>query len=194
MAVIFSGRGGMPLAADLEGRWQGPPVVLLHSQGQSRRVWRHTLKRLAAQGFLAIAYDARGCGDSVEAVDEDLSLTAQMSDLRHVIDQLGGHAVVVAHGTSAMVAQYGAAGSRATSTEALVLIDPSPPSAALFRSGLSREEIERAVASVSAPTLVWAKANPPSGGNKPGQARLSRSAIDAMLQFVCAHTKMSTAV
>jgi pimeloyl-ACP methyl ester carboxylesterase len=196
MAIIFDGRSGTPLVADIEGRWHGAPVVLLHSQNETRRVWQPTMMQLGEHGFLVIAYDARGCGDSGRVDDGDLSVTAQMSDLRHVIDQLGGQAFVVARGMSTMVAQYGAAGSRATSTSALVLIDPTPPSPVMFRSGLSREEIERAVASVSAPTLVLVTADPSIGDRdaQAGTSGLGESDTDALLDFLCAHTQTMAAV
>nr|EJI93896.1 alpha/beta hydrolase fold domain protein [Rhodococcus sp. JVH1] len=46
-------------------------VLLLHGGGQTRHSWRNTGQSLAADGWSAVAVDARGHGDSQWAPDGD---------------------------------------------------------------------------------------------------------------------------
>lgn len=64
--VRFAGAQGHDLVG---GRFEpaGPPkgvVLLLHGGGQTRHAWDATATRLALAGFLAVAIDQRGHGDS----------------------------------------------------------------------------------------------------------------------------------
>ena len=71
MAVRFRAANGIELAADVEGPWRGPLVVLLHGGGQTRHAWGGTTRVLAAQGLLAVSLDLRGHGESDWAPDGD---------------------------------------------------------------------------------------------------------------------------
>jgi pimeloyl-ACP methyl ester carboxylesterase len=72
--VVFHGAGGASLAATEwhpatappEGR---PPVLLLHGGGQTRHAFAGTARALAAAGFVAVALDQRGHGDSAWVTD-----------------------------------------------------------------------------------------------------------------------------
>lgn len=55
---------GVTLAADVYGTEDRPPVLLLHGGGQTRHAWGGTAAALEAAGFLAVAVDLRGHGDS----------------------------------------------------------------------------------------------------------------------------------
>src|SRR6266545_1826432 len=82
--VSFGGRG-VRLVAD---RWdpRSPDgarkgiAVLLHGGGQRRHSWHATGRRLARQGWTAVALDARGHGDSDWAPDGDYSLDALVGE------------------------------------------------------------------------------------------------------------------
>jgi len=58
------GADGLRLAAEAFGAAGDPVVLLAHGGGQSRHVWADTARLLAAAGYLAIALDSRGHGDS----------------------------------------------------------------------------------------------------------------------------------
>ncbi|MFT4248980.1 MAG: alpha/beta hydrolase [Pseudomonas sp.] len=48
----------------MHGHGSGIPVLLAHGLGQTRNAWNSTASALAEAGFRAIAYDARGHGES----------------------------------------------------------------------------------------------------------------------------------
>lgn len=58
----FTGAQGQRLAAACFGA--GPPVLLLHGGGQTLTAWTRTARALSELGYLAIAYDQRGHGES----------------------------------------------------------------------------------------------------------------------------------
>jgi predicted alpha/beta hydrolase len=60
-------------------------VLLLHGGGQTRHSWSGTAQSIAAQGWTAVAVDARGHGDSDWASDGDYSIDALIADLPAVV-------------------------------------------------------------------------------------------------------------
>jgi len=69
---------------------QGTPVVLLHGLTATRRYVVHGSSLLARRGHRVVAYDARGHGESSPAPESTAYEYADLvSDLRHVIDELG---------------------------------------------------------------------------------------------------------
>jgi pimeloyl-ACP methyl ester carboxylesterase len=73
---------GASLAMESDGR--GPPLVLLHGFAADRRTWDQIVGALADE-HLAVRYDLRGFGESLETTD----LTFRHSeDLREIIAQL----------------------------------------------------------------------------------------------------------
>ena len=73
MTVWFRGAGDIRLAADVEGPWSGPPVLLLHGGGQTRHAWKRTTELLGDEGYLAVALDLRGHGESSWSAETDYS-------------------------------------------------------------------------------------------------------------------------
>ena len=71
------------IAVDYAG--QGDLVVFLHGIGGNRRNWRAQLPVFAAAGFRAVAWDARGYGDS-DDYDGPLDFYAFRDDLARVLD------------------------------------------------------------------------------------------------------------
>jgi pimeloyl-ACP methyl ester carboxylesterase len=117
---------GVRLAGDAWGDPAGPLVVLLHGGGQTRHAWKNAGKSLGRRGYHAVAFDARGHGDSEWSATGDYSQDAMVSDLRFVIDALGGrHAALVGAsmggGTSLV-----AAGEGRVDASALILVDMAP--------------------------------------------------------------------
>src|SRR5215211_2896635 len=60
----WEGADGRRIAGDTWGDPSGPAVFLLHGGGQTRHAWKGTGEALGAAGYYAVAFDARGHGDS----------------------------------------------------------------------------------------------------------------------------------
>jgi len=60
----WEGAGGVRIAGDSWGDPAGPLVLLQHGGGQTRHAWKGAGKTLGAAGYFAVAFDARGHGDS----------------------------------------------------------------------------------------------------------------------------------
>jgi pimeloyl-ACP methyl ester carboxylesterase len=73
----------------------GPTVLLLHGGGQTRHSWDHTARRLAANGYTAIALDLRGHGDSGWSPDGHYGLGVHARDLRVVLSQLDDRPAII---------------------------------------------------------------------------------------------------
>ncbi|GAA4711257.1 alpha/beta fold hydrolase [Pseudonocardia yuanmonensis] len=119
---------GVRLTAD---RWAPPlrtrrgTVLLLHGGGQTRHSWRHTGRRLAAQGWTAIAVDLRGHGDSDWAPDGDYTLDAHVADLRTAVTVLDEPPVLVGASLGGMTSLLALAADP-TLARGLVLVDVTP--------------------------------------------------------------------
>src|SRR4249920_1272485 len=87
--MYWEGSGGLRIAGDAWGNPAGPLVLLQHGGGQTRLAWKGTGQSLAAAGYHAVAFDARGHGDSDWDPDGDYSQDAMVEDLCHVIVGLG---------------------------------------------------------------------------------------------------------
>jgi pimeloyl-ACP methyl ester carboxylesterase len=88
--VIFTGADGNRLEGGTIGPAGGPLAILLHGGGQTWRSWLQTQHRLAEKGYRAVAYDARGHGDSQWVAPDQYELSDFARDLAAVVDQLGG--------------------------------------------------------------------------------------------------------
>jgi len=60
----WTGVNGLKLAGDAWGDPKGPLVILQHSSGQTRHAWKGVGETLVRAGWHAVAFDARGHGDS----------------------------------------------------------------------------------------------------------------------------------
>jgi len=121
----FGGSGGLQLIADAAGPPGGPPVLLMHGGGQTRHAWRVALTELGAQGWRAIALDARGHGDSGWAADGDYGTDRLCDDLRAVVRALDAKPVLVGASLGGNVALV-TEGETPGTARALVLVDVVP--------------------------------------------------------------------
>jgi pimeloyl-ACP methyl ester carboxylesterase len=126
MVVRLNGAGSVTLAADVEGPRSGPPVLLLHGGGQTRHAWRRARHALAEAGFLALAVDLRGHGDSDWATDGDYSHEAYADDLRAAARQLGRPVALIGASLGGVAAMLAAGESPRVDCSALVLVDVTP--------------------------------------------------------------------
>ncbi|MGW7575767.1 alpha/beta fold hydrolase [Streptomyces sp. NPDC054765] len=74
----------------------GPPVVLAHGWGGSRRVWGSVADGLIRSGHTVLSYDLRGHGASTVG-DDGITAEAMRADLATVLRYAGGAAVVAGH-------------------------------------------------------------------------------------------------
>src|SRR5437868_5778492 len=126
MSVSFTGASGIRLASDVDGPWTGPPVLLLHGGGQTRYAWKGAGRVLAEHGFLSVALDLRGHGQSGWADDADYALTTMADDLRAVIEQVGRPAALVGASLGGLVAMVAAGEEPRVPVTAVVLVDIVP--------------------------------------------------------------------
>src|ERR1700760_2685424 len=120
---MWTGPSGIALAADTWGDPDGPLVILLHGGGQTRHAWGETGARLGEAGYFAVAYDARGHGDSGWSPDGDYSLDALAQDLQCVISAVNGARPVLVGASLGGATSLVAMGERLVDASALILVD-----------------------------------------------------------------------
>jgi pimeloyl-ACP methyl ester carboxylesterase len=149
-------------------------VLLLHGGGQTRHSWRNTGRRLAADGWSAIAVDARGHGESEWAPDGDYGIDALVADLTSIIDQLEDKPVLVGASMGGMTSLIGQ-GENPELARGLVLVDIAPKIeasgtaeiTAFMRSGLEGfASLDDAAAAIAAYTPHRVRKPNPQGLRK----------------------------
>jgi pimeloyl-ACP methyl ester carboxylesterase len=104
----------------------GPPVILIHGLGGSKRLWSRVGSDLA-ESFSVVTYDLRGSGDTSESrPGEELSLAVWAEDLAGLVDRLGiERPTLVGHSLGASIAlKYTL--SHPADVSALVLMGADP--------------------------------------------------------------------
>jgi pimeloyl-ACP methyl ester carboxylesterase len=122
----WPGFGGVTLAGDSWGDPDGPLVVLQHGGGQTRHAWKGAGESLGAAGYHAVAFDARGHGDSDWAPDGVYGQDAMVEDLRSLIEALGGRRPVLVGASMGGGTSLVAVGEDRVDATALVLVDIAP--------------------------------------------------------------------
>ena len=84
------GARGLTIAGDTWGDPYGPLVVLQHGGGQTRHAWKGAGETLGNAGYHAVAFDARGHGDSGWAPPDAYGQDYMVKDLLCVVQALGG--------------------------------------------------------------------------------------------------------
>jgi pimeloyl-ACP methyl ester carboxylesterase len=87
MSRTFQGAGGNRLVASEMGQ-AGRPVLLLHGGGQTRHAWSRTARKLAEEGWHAVALDQRGHGDSEWVADAAYAFPDYAADAATVARQI----------------------------------------------------------------------------------------------------------
>jgi pimeloyl-ACP methyl ester carboxylesterase len=122
----WQGVDGIGIAGDSWGDPDGPLVLLQHGGGQTRHAWKGTGEMLGAAGYYAVAFDARGHGDSDWAPNGLYGQDVMVQDLKCLIAALGkGRAALVGAsmggGTSLV-----AVGEHHVDASALIMVDVGP--------------------------------------------------------------------
>ena len=111
------------------------PVILLHGGGQTRHAWAGTALRLAEAGYYALAYDARGHGDSAWSEQGDYSPDALIGDLHQVVAGLSKPPILVGASMGGLTSMVALGEADKDFSSALVLVDIA---ARLEASGVAR--------------------------------------------------------
>lgn len=122
----WMGSGGVRVAGDSWGNPSGPLVVLQHGGGQTRHAWKRTGEVLGAAGYHAVAFDARGHGDSDWSTDVAYGQDFMVRDLQCVLGALGNQRPVLVGASMGGGTSLVAAGEHYVDATALVLVDIAP--------------------------------------------------------------------
>ncbi len=117
---------GTVLSATVSGDPDAPAVVLLHGGGQTRHSWHRTVRSLASRGYFALAYDARGHGDSDWAADADYGLARLAADLESVVERLGSAPALIGASMGGLTVLHALGTHSPTWASAMVLVDIAP--------------------------------------------------------------------
>ncbi len=124
--ILLAAAGGVTLRGDAWGAPQLPSVLLLHGGGQTRHAWAGTGRRLAEQGWRALALDLRGHGESDWSPDGVYGVEVFLADLRAVLRGLAEPPVLVGASLGGWLSLLAEGESEARVCRALVLVDVTP--------------------------------------------------------------------
>ena len=122
----WPGVGGIQIAGDSWGDPKGPLVILQHGGGQTRHAWKGAGETLGAAGYYAVAFDARGHGDTDWAKDGVYGSDVMVQDLKMVISALGNRRPVLVGASMGGGTSLVAVGEDHVDATALVLVDIAP--------------------------------------------------------------------
>jgi pimeloyl-ACP methyl ester carboxylesterase len=123
---FWLGVGGIQLAGDSWGNPNGPLVLLQHGGGQTRHAWKGTAELLGKEGYHAVAFDARGHGDSDWAPDGLYGQDVMVQDLKCVIAALGHRRPVLVGASMGGGTSLVAVGEDHVDATALIMVDIAP--------------------------------------------------------------------
>ena len=122
----WTGVGGVTIAGDSWGNPGGPLILLQHGGGQTRHAWKNAGEILGAAGYHAVAFDARGHGDSDWSPDGVYGQDIMVEDLLCVIAALGGRRPVLVGASMGGGTSLVAIGEDHVDATALVMVDIAP--------------------------------------------------------------------
>lgn len=123
---FWPGASGLRIAGDAWGDPQGPLVLLQHGGGQTRHAWKGTGQMLGSAGYYAVAFDARGHGDSDWAPDGQYSQDIMVRDLECVVAALGKPRPVLVGASMGGGTSLVAVGEDHVDASALIMVDIGP--------------------------------------------------------------------
>jgi pimeloyl-ACP methyl ester carboxylesterase len=119
----FIAPDGLILVGDVGGPPDAPAVILLHGGGQTRHSWAGAMRRLVADGYHVVNYDARGHGESGWSPDGNYTAAAMAGDLRAVLASVKGAVALVGASMGGMTSFYTIGSSDRPIAQALVMVD-----------------------------------------------------------------------
>ena len=124
--VTFNTPSGLTIRGSRWGNDSAPPVLLGHGGGQTRHAWRQTAELLSKAGWLAVAIDLRGHGDSDWAADGAYQIEAFADDLIAIAGQLPSRPAIVGASLSGLAALIAEGELAPGSFRSLTLVDITP--------------------------------------------------------------------
>ena len=120
--------GALRFTVDTAGPDAGAPVLMLHGFPQTRHMWRHQLRALAAAGFHAIAPDQRGYSRGARPSEVEAYATDRLTgDALNLMDACGARRFhLVGHDWGGQLAWLIAAGNPERIATLTVLSRPHP--------------------------------------------------------------------
>lgn len=123
----WDGHNGVTIAGDTWGDPAGQLVMLLHGGGQTRHAWKGAGETLGESGYHAVAFDARGHGDSDWAVtSEEYAPDCMVEDLICVATALGSNNPILVGASMGGGTSLLSLGLNKVDAAALVLVDMAP--------------------------------------------------------------------
>jgi non-heme chloroperoxidase len=123
---FWTGAGGIRLAGDSWGDPKAPLVILQHGGGQTRHAWKGAGERLASAGYYAVAFDARGHGDSDWDPDGHYDQDIMVEDLKGVLSAFPNRRPALVGASMGGGTSLVAVGDDHVDATALVLVDVAP--------------------------------------------------------------------
>lgn len=166
----------------------GVPLVFLHGIALNRHAYRELLSRLAAMGFLVVAPDAPGHGDTAGFGARPDTFPARVAMTRRLLDTLGvREAVLVGHSMGGRTAaELAALDPERAVAAVLVSAALGDPFDRLWESGLSPRSLAAGLASATADTVVeqLALRRPGARWSLELAGRVTRSTVTDPLWFL----------
>jgi len=117
---------GIRLSLRYYGDDRAPVVVMAHGFGQTQLAWENTGRHLAAAGWQAVSYDARGHGESDRAPSGEYDFDQFVEDFRRVCDSLPHPPLVIGASMGGLGALLAHSEKPKVELDSLVLVDITP--------------------------------------------------------------------
>lgn len=117
---------GIRLHLRYYGDDRAPCVLMAHGFGQTQYAWESTGWQLAASGWQAVSYDARGHGESDRAPSGEYDFEQFVEDFRRVCDSLPNTPIVIGASMGGLTALLAHSEKPKVDVRAMVLVDIAP--------------------------------------------------------------------
>ncbi len=117
---------GIRLSLRYYGDDRAPVVLMAHGFGQTQFAWENTGRRLAAAGWQAVSYDARGHGESDRAPSGEYDFDQFVEDFRRVCASLPHPPVVIGASMGGLGALLAHSEKPKVELDSLILVDITP--------------------------------------------------------------------
>jgi len=117
---------GIRLSLRYYGHDRAPCVLMAHGFGQTQYAWEETGRRLAAAGWQAVSYDARGHGESDRAPSGEYDFEQFIEDFRRVCASLPNKPAVIGASMGGLTALLAHSEKPKVDLSSLVLVDIAP--------------------------------------------------------------------
>lgn len=117
---------GVRLHLRYYGDDRAPCVLMAHGFGQTQYAWEDTGRRLAAAGWQAVSYDARGHGESDRSPSGQYDFEQFVEDFRRVCDSLPNVPIIIGASMGGLTSLLAHSEKPKVELRSLVLVDIAP--------------------------------------------------------------------